>query len=176
MGSAMAKIDYNFDLGNPRPRHGAEWERKVRIALLFGIVTVITGIVIYAIILKKRIPKNMEDLMVIPDDFGVSDDERLDLTIDRLEEVVTVSERVKSFCDMRGLDDRRSYLASLFLEEMAGNVVEHGFSKDKKDHTVDIRVVHKGDEMILRIKDDCKPFDPVGMEKLLIRLILLIVN
>lgn len=133
---------------------------SVYIANVLNGATTTIVIVIYAIILKKRIPKNMEDLMVIPDDFGVSDDERLDLTIDRLEEVVTVSERVKSFCDMRGLDDRRSYLASLFLEEMAGNVVEHGFSKDKKDYTVDIRVVHKGDEMILRIKDDCKPFDP----------------
>ena len=57
----MAKIDYNFDLGNPRPRHGAEWERKVRIALLFGIVTVITGIVIYAIIPSRKPGKTVED-------------------------------------------------------------------------------------------------------------------
>ena len=58
----MAKIDYNFDLGNPRPhRNGMEWERKVRIALLFGIVTVITGIVIYAIVPSSRSPKKTVD-------------------------------------------------------------------------------------------------------------------
>lgn len=57
----MAKIDYNFDLGNPRPRPGAEWERKVRIALLFGIVTIITGIVIYAIIPSRKPEKTVKD-------------------------------------------------------------------------------------------------------------------
>lgn len=30
----------------------------------------------------------------------------------------------------------------------------------KKKHSVDIRVVHKDDNMILRVKDDCVPFDP----------------
>lgn len=133
---------------------------SVYIANVLNGVTTTIVILIYAVIMKKRIPRNMEELMVIPDDFGASEDERLDLTIDRLEEVVTVSERVKEFCDRRGIDDRRSYLASLFLEEMAGNVVEHGFSMDGKDHTIDIRVVHKDDNVILRIKDDCRPFDP----------------
>ena len=46
------------------------------------------------------------------------------------------------------------------MEEMAGNIVEHGFEKDNKKHYVDIRVVHKDDDVILRIKDDCVPFDP----------------
>ena len=31
---------------------------------------------------------------------------------------------------------------------------------DKKDHTIDVRVVYKNDDVILRIKDDCVPFDP----------------
>jgi len=43
---------------------------------------------------------------------------------------------------------------------MAGNIVEHGFTKDDKEHSVDVRVVHKGDDVILRLKDDCVPFDP----------------
>ena len=46
------------------------------------------------------------------------------------------------------------------MEEMAGNIVEHGFTKDKKKHTVDVRVVYKDGGLILRIKDDCVPFDP----------------
>ena len=43
---------------------------------------------------------------------------------------------------------------------MAGNVVEHGFTKDKKKHTADIRIIHKKEEVLLGIKDDCIPFDP----------------
>ena len=57
-------------------------------------------------------------------------------------------------------------MAGLFLEEMAGNVVEHGFTKDDKKHTVDIRVVHKNEDVILRIKDDCVPFDPGERQKM----------
>ena len=43
---------------------------------------------------------------------------------------------------------------------MAGNVVTHGFSKDKKPHSVDVRVIHSGDNIILRIRDNCKEFNP----------------
>ncbi len=43
---------------------------------------------------------------------------------------------------------------------MAGNVVEHGFTKDKKRHAIDLRVTVKDSDVILRIKDDCVPFDP----------------
>ena len=51
-------------------------------------------------------------------------------------------------------------MASLFLEEMAGNVVAHGFTKDKKPHSADIRISYKDNGVILRIKDDCIPFNP----------------
>lgn len=39
-------------------------------------------------------------------------------------------------------------------------MVSHGFAADDKRHSVDIRVVNKGDDLVLRIKDDCIPFDP----------------
>jgi anti-sigma regulatory factor (Ser/Thr protein kinase) len=113
-----------------------------------------------AILKLRRIPKNMEEFMVIPPDFGVPEEERMDRTILTMDDVVNLSEGVQSFCLERGIDRRRSYFAGLFMEEMAGNVVAHGFHKDKKKHSVDIRVVHKGDNMILRVKDDCVPFDP----------------
>ena len=50
---------------------------------------------------------------------------------------------------------------SLAVEEMAGNVIEHGFTKDRKHHSIDVRVLKKDDEYILRIRDDCIIFDPV---------------
>ena len=127
--------------------------------VLNGVVTV-AFIVFYSWHVRKKMPKTMDELMVIPDDFGAGEDERLDLSIRSLEEVVSVSQRVQSFCLEKGIDKKRAYLASLSMEEMAGNIVEHGFTKDTKDHSVDIRVVHKGDKVILRIKDDCVPFDP----------------
>ena len=129
---------------------------------------VVTTLVIvgYAWIKKKRFPRNMDELMVVPDDFGARADERLDLSVRSMEDVVSVAERVQTFCLARGVDARRAYLAGLSMEEMAGNVVDHGFRKDKKSHSVDVRVVHKDDVVILRIKDDCVPFDPGERQQL----------
>ena len=124
-----------------------------------GIVTTLV-IIGYAWKKRRHFPHSMDDLMVIPEDFGVSEDERMDLSIANIGEVVTISQKVQDFCLERGIDRRRSYLAGLSMEEMAGNIVEHGFEKDNKKHYVDIRVVHKDDDVILRIKDDCVPFDP----------------
>ncbi len=123
-------------------------------------------LVAYAWIKGKRFPRSMDELMVVPPDFGVSEDERLDLTVRSIEEVVDVSRQIQQFCLERGVDPRRALLAGLSMEEMAGNIVEHGFGKDGRKHAVDVRVVHKNDDVILRIKDDCVPFDPSERQKL----------
>ncbi|MBP5295609.1 MAG: ATP-binding protein [Lachnospiraceae bacterium] len=116
---------------------------------------------------NRHFPRNMEELMVIPKSFGVPEDERIDITVRSVNEVVTVSQRVQEFCLSRGIDARNAGLAALFLEEMAGNVVEHGFTKDRKEHSIDIRVAHKDGQVILRIRDDCVPFDPGERQKII---------
>ena len=115
---------------------------------------------IYACIRLKHLPRNMSEAMVIPDDFGASDEDRMDMSIHDIEQVVNISVQVQDFCQSRGIDAKRSLLAALALEEMAGNIVDHGFTKDSKRHSVDVRVVVKDDDVILRIKDNCVPFDP----------------
>ena len=129
---------------------------------------VVTTLVIFgcAWIKKKRFPRSMEELMLIPEGFGVPERERLDLSIRSMEDVVSVSRRVQSFCLERGVDARRAYLAGLAMEEMAGNIVDHGFTKDKKSHSIDVRVARKEQDVILRIKDDCVPFDPGERQQL----------
>ena len=107
-----------------------------------------------------RSPETPEDVLALPDSFGAEDDDRMDMTMASMEEVVDVAQQVEAFCLARGFDKRKSELAGLAMEEMAGNVVAHGFPKDRKKHAVDIRVVRKADDLILRIRDDCVPFDP----------------
>ena len=116
--------------------------------------------VVFSYMSKKRFPRSMDDFMVIKDDFGAGEKDRMDLSVRSLQDVTSVSGKVIGFCKAHGIDARRCYFSGLFLEEMAGNVVSHGFTKDRKDHLVDIRVVRKAEDVILRIKDDCVPFDP----------------
>ena len=134
-------------------------------SVLNGIVTTIV-IVAYSRRKRKRFPRTMDELMVLPDDFGAPENERMDLTVHTMDEVVTLAQRVQSFCREKGIDERRACLAGLAMEEMTGNIVDHGFGKDGKRHFVDVRVVHKNDDVILRLKDDCVPFDPGERQKM----------
>ena len=48
------------------------------------------------------------------------------------------------------------------MEEMAGNVVFHGFSKGKsgKDYVIDLFVCCEKDGVTVRLRDNAPPFDP----------------
>ena len=115
----------------------------------------------------QRFPRNIEGQLAIPESFGAGEDERIDITVRSMDEVVNVSRQVIEFCEKRGVDGRRSFLAGLCMEEMAGNIVTHGFGKDEKKHSVDIRVVHKGEDVILRIRDNCEAFNPSEYARLM---------
>lgn len=130
-----------------------------------GVATTVF-IVGYAWIKLKHMPRSMEDLLVMPDDFGVGEDDRIDISVRTIKEVVTLSEQIQEFCREKGIDSKRSYLSALALEEMAANIVEHGFTKDDKEHTIYVRVVHKDDNVILRIRDDCIPFNPEDRQQI----------
>lgn len=45
------------------------------------------------------------------------------------------------------------------MEELAGNIIEHGF-KDGKNHCIDLRIIKKDDSYIVRMRDNCILFDP----------------
>ena len=127
-------------------------------------IVVILG---YSWVLNRRFPRKLDQLMVIPPSFGAPESDRMDLSLQTMEQVVEVSRQVEAFCLEKGVDRRRAMLSGLCLEEMAGNVVLHGFTKDKRRHSVDLRVVYKDGELFLRIKDDCRPFDPTEYLRIL---------
>lgn len=117
-------------------------------------------IFIYSCCARRKLPNNVEELMVVPDGFGAAEDDRLDLSVRRVEEVVQVSRQVQQFCLKKGIDTRRALFAALAMEEMAGNIIEHGFPKDHRRHSVDLRIVYKKGDIMIRFKDDCRPFNP----------------
>ena len=101
-------------------------------------------------------------VLLLPGSFDVPEENRIDINISSMEEVADLSQDVYNFCMIHGCDRRRAYHMSLAVEEMAGNVVEHGFVHDKRKHSVEVRVLKNGEDYILRIRDDCFIFDPVG--------------
>ena len=116
-------------------------------------------VLIYSYIYNKHFPKTIDELMSIPKDFGVPVFGRIDIVLHDMDSVMGLSGRLQEFCQERGIDRRRAFFASLFLEEMAGNVIKHGFSADNKKHNVRVCIACRPETLILSLKDDCVPFD-----------------
>ena len=118
-------------------------------------------------IVLKHVPHNIIDMMAIPKRIGVSPEDRIDISVSGEKEVLDVSIQIYDFCIKHGIDEQRTLFSSLCMEEMAGNIVRHGFSGDSKKHSVDIRVVLKDDDIILRIRDNCIAFNPSEYHKIM---------
>lgn len=130
--------------------------------LCFGVAELLTLVVVAVATPFKigHMPKKLSDFLWL--DSSVEKGSRMSISVKTLEEVVNVSESLIGFCRENGVDERRSKLCGLCLEEMAGNVVEHGFTKGKKnrEYTVDIFVYTDGDELEMRLRDNAPGFDP----------------
>ena len=122
-------------------------------------------IIIYSWIRNKKIAMDTESLMTLDPDFGVSEEHRMALTIRGMDDVMIPSAQVVEFCKRHAVDPKRANYAALCMEEMAGNVVQHGFADGKK-HSVDVRVTYKEGELLLRLRDDCRLFDPKEQSEL----------
>ena len=101
-----------------------------------------------------------EWFMALPEDFDVQAEDRIDRTISSHEEVIDLSQAAWDFCEAHGCDSQRKYAISLAVEELATNTVMTGF-RPHRHNTIDMRILKKGDEFIVRIRDDCLIFDPV---------------
>ena len=101
-----------------------------------------------------------DHLWMFPKNFGVPASDEISADIMTKKDVVDFSEKAWQFCEDKGKSGRIAYLTSLAIEEMGKNVIEHGFTKDKKSHVLSARIVYKDDELIIRMRDNCKSFDP----------------
>lgn len=73
-------------------------------------------------------------------------------------DIAVFSEDVRRFCIDNGIDEKCAGRLALCLEELGCNVLEHGFDPKKEEH-LEIRVIVKNNQITLRIRDDCRPFN-----------------
>jgi anti-sigma regulatory factor (Ser/Thr protein kinase) len=105
-----------------------------------------------------KITWKLTDWMRLPQDFGAAEKDCMEFSVHSIEELVEVSSGVMDFCLDHQIDKHRSKLARLSIEEVVGNVICHGFRPGEKN-SVDVRIV-TGELLTIRIRDDCKAFDP----------------
>ena len=121
---------------------------------------IIISIVVW--IKNKRISFSSAAYSLLTDGFGAKEGEYMEVSLDTVEGSVDASVRASDFCRERGEDDRTCSFIALCIEEMANNIVLHGFTKDKKEHSVDIRLTFRDGRRVIRIRDNCVTFDPLN--------------
>jgi anti-sigma regulatory factor (Ser/Thr protein kinase) len=73
--------------------------------------------------------------------------------------VTRVSKEASDHCIARGASHRTAMLIALCIEEMTKNIIQFGAYGNKRAH-IDVRIVQEKDAWRLRIRDDCKAFNP----------------
>lgn len=98
--------------------------------------------------------------LLLGSEFLKDEGKELELVADSMLEVSGMSNLAMLFCQENGFSKKTAMLLSLCIEEMGGNIIQHGFADGKK-HYIYLRLLAKEDEVILRIRDDCVPFNPL---------------
>ena len=125
-----------------------------------GEALMILTVLIAAIREKKRFPRSTEDLLFLPDTFGAAEEDVYERSFRTVDEVMTSAGELDVFMRAHQAAPRQKLLIPLCVEEMAKNVVQYGLTEDGKKHDAEIRVVQKDGEWIIRVRDNCKAFDP----------------
>ncbi|MDO5435871.1 MAG: MATE family efflux transporter [Clostridia bacterium] len=127
---------------------------------LAGEILMLAGIWIYVCRKNHRKVPYANDLLMLPEGFGVPEEDLLEREIHTLQDVTTVSEEAGLFCTEHGSGSAVSNRIALCIEEMGINTVTYGFGKEHDRH-LSVRVQHKGKRWTLRFRDDCREFNPV---------------
>ena len=137
------------------PRFGA-----LGVWTAFAISLLITASITLAYILirSKKWPGSADEWLLLKPEFGRS--EHLVMTLHNMDEVMKSSGQVEGFCLAHDLPLKISMHSGLCIEEIGGNIVQHGFRADKRAHSIEVRIVLRENGVILVIKDDCIPFNP----------------
>jgi anti-sigma regulatory factor (Ser/Thr protein kinase) len=64
-----------------------------------------------------------------------------------------------------GADAKKAKMMSLFIEEMAVNIVKHGLAQNRRKVGADYRLSVSKETLCLTLRDFCEHFDPVAFYK-----------
>ena len=132
--------------------------------LFFPLGEILACLAIGWLIRRKsgRWPWEGDAVLLLKPAFGAAASDLMEADLASLGDVTAAAEQAERFCLDRGQSPRLSSHIALCIEEMAGNIVQHGFTADgKKPHHLSLRLLRKGDKWVLRFRDDCGAFDPV---------------
>ena len=124
-----------------------------------GVMTLLACCAVHLLV-NRKLSVKAEDLLLLDEDFGTGPYESFEVSLSTAEAAIEASEQIEEFCIRRGADLKTAERYALFVEEIACNTIEHGFT-DARHGTLDVRVIYSDELEIIRFRDDGRPFDPV---------------
>lgn len=113
--------------------------------------------VIYILIHKGG--KTFSDKMLLmPEDFGTTPENEMSVITSSIKKIERLSKIAVAFAMEHGADKQRALTYGLITEELAIFLANIGF-KDGEEHNINARLVAKDDDLIIRMRDDCKPLN-----------------
>lgn len=134
--------------------------RGIYVSLLIAAALTMLTCFLIPGILNRKWPTRIQDLLILPESFHLEPSEFFQATIQTMEDAALASEKAYDFCVSHGEDARTAGFVSLFIEEMAGNTIRHGFEKTSHGR-VEVKVILKKGKRLIRLKDNGIPFNPV---------------
>lgn len=128
--------------------------------IAYGISEIALTVFLYVMLcIKCRRPvTSIRQILMLPENYGIPKERCLSAMLYSISDIVSFSEEMQKFCLRQGIDPRRSFFAALCTEELAENVITHGFSNGKQ--TLSVRIFVEQDQTLtLRFRDDGRAFD-----------------
>ncbi len=110
----------------------------------------------------RGLPGGWKDFMLVPESFGGSAGDNLYAEIRTMEDVMAESRKAEEFCLSHGIPAEKAELMGLFVEELAGNVIEHGVPVSRRPVRIDFRLYAKDGGICLSLRDNTRKFDPAA--------------
>ena len=114
---------------------------------------------LFILIVNRRFGIGWDWWLMLPKNFGIKAEDEVTAEPQSVEDAVDFSKRVYDLCIGKGVARRKAYIVSLAAEELIKNTITYGFQSGKNCR-METRLVCKGDEVILRIRDNCSRFNP----------------
>ncbi|KZX16852.1 multidrug export protein MepA [Methanobrevibacter cuticularis] len=131
------------------------------LCFFLGETFTLIGLIILIRTKTGRWPRKINDFLILDDSFEKNIKNSISISIGNdMDQVMELSNKIYSFIDKYPQYEDKLKKIALCVEEMAGNIVEHGFESSKQ-HYIDIRILLTEGGVIFRIRDDGKPFNPI---------------
>ncbi len=105
---------------------------------------------------KKQLAVHLDDYLYLPSGMQADATVVIDTSVKDVSELLTLSEECQKYFMEKENDQKKGMLLALAVEEMGNNI----FQYNQKNVVVDVRLLKRNQEWILRIRDNGKGFDP----------------